>query len=222
MTIHWFPPSSMDIISDKLQYPVSKYFTKDKYLNCFFREIWRVKNSTQDYTSIQCLFINTKTFLTNINILICRVGEIYSLGFLFKCGTNFNQTKTISRHKGLWTSYLLGLSDVDKTKKHRKGKFRCLMFSIGGRRCAGLCHPLGGIRGGINGEVMGMMDGGSWRLWRISSRYNPGEGHHFCLLLPGGALGRRGKHGHLPLQYEIYCDNGISEYLLIEIGKGVY
>ena len=31
-TVHIFPPSSMDIISDKIRYPVLKFFTKDKSL----------------------------------------------------------------------------------------------------------------------------------------------------------------------------------------------
>ena len=79
-TICWFPPSSMSIISDKIQYPVSNCFTKDKYLNCFFRSKWRVKNSTRDYTFIQCSFINAKTYLININILMFRVGGISYLG----------------------------------------------------------------------------------------------------------------------------------------------
>ena len=76
LTIWLFPTSIMDRISDKIQYPVPKCFTEDNYLNCFFREMWRMKNGTWDYMYIQCLCINARTYLLNINVLIFRVGEI--------------------------------------------------------------------------------------------------------------------------------------------------
>ena len=104
-TINWFSPSSMDRIYQKLQYPVSKHF---------FRENWRVKNITWDYTFIIFLSINAKTSLIDINILVFRVDVISSMVFLSKCETNFNQTKTRLHHKRFFNSYPLVLSDVEK------------------------------------------------------------------------------------------------------------
>ena len=82
LTTHWSPPLIIDRITDKSQYPISNCFTEDKYLNCFFRAKWRVKNSILDYTFIICLSIKYKTSLININILMFRIGEISFLKLL--------------------------------------------------------------------------------------------------------------------------------------------
>ena len=66
---------------------------------------------------IQCIFINAKKSLININLWMFRVGGIYPLGFLSKCDTNINKNQTILDQKGFCISYLLSLSDIDKCKR---------------------------------------------------------------------------------------------------------
>ena len=72
----------MDRICDNLQYFVSECFVIDKYLNCFFRVKQVVKYRMRDCMVIQCVFVNAKISLININILMIRVGKISSLGVL--------------------------------------------------------------------------------------------------------------------------------------------
>ena len=49
-----------------------------------------------------------------------------------------------------------------------------------------------------------------------------GGGLSLLIVVTRGDLVWKGKHGHFPLRCVIYCDNGISTYLHLEIRKGVY
>ena len=90
------------------------------------------------------------------------------------------------------------------------------MFSIRGRKRAGLCHTLeGGGRGGIKGEGKGRDGWVEMTILKNLSGIESWGRLSLLFVVDRRNFGRKGKHGHFPLRCVIYCDNRILTYLIL-------